>query len=129
MCNQQLNLNKVPDYIVWKSTVSILDTGEAFDGTEWAGMTSANISRLSCVADYLSAGYNAAKDDLREMFNDIWSGAGGAITRGNLLALWKRKALWGEQILATGTGTDAAPAKMGYVGNLTESDVSGARSS
>lgn len=128
MCSQQLNLDKVPDYIVWRTDVTIIETAESFDGTEWGDMTSANIDRLSCVAIHLPQ-YSAARDDIREMYNDIWSGAGGTITRGNLLVLWKRKALWGEQILATGTGTTATPAKMTFVGNLSELDVSGARNS
>ena len=129
MCNQQLNLNAVPNYVVWRTNVSILETGQAFDGTEWADMTAGNISRLDDVALWLAAGYDAGKDDVREMFDDIWSGAGGVLTRPKLLALWKRAALLGEKILAVGTGTDAVPAKMSYVGNLSEPDVTGARNS
>ena len=34
MCNQQLNLNAAPAFIVWRTNVSILETGQAFDGTE-----------------------------------------------------------------------------------------------
>jgi hypothetical protein len=128
MCNQQLNLNAVPNFIVWRTNVSIVETGESFDGTEWSDMTAGNLDRLSCVAVHLSQ-YDASRDDIREMYDDIWSGAGGAITRVNLLALWKRVSLLGEKILAVGTGTDAVPAKMSYVGSLTEADVAGARNS
>ena len=84
-------------FVVWKWSVTIIQTGEAFNGTEWAGKTSADIERLTCVATYLSQ-YNPSDDDIRAMFNDIWSGAGGTITRANLLALWKRFALKGEQL-------------------------------
>ena len=130
MCNQQLNLNAIPSYICWKPLVAINATGEVFDGTEWAGMTAANISRLSCVAAYLVQGYNASRADVREMFNDVWSGAGGQITRTNLLAFWKRSAWLGEKILKTiGAGTDADPATLGYVGALSGSDVQTARNS
>ena len=129
MCNEQLNLNYAPTFTVWKNTVSITDTGETFDGTEWADLTTANIDRLTNMALWLPAGYNPSKFDIREMFDDIWSGAAGTITRPKLLALWKRAALWGEQILATGTGTDAVPATMSYVGTLAGIDVQTARNS
>ena len=72
---------------------------------------------------------NAALADVRQMFNDIWSGAGGANTRTSLLALWKRSALLGEKIFATGTGSDASPATLTYEGNLSYVDVMAARNS
>lgn len=129
MCAQKLNVAASPAWVVWRDDVSILETGQTFNGAEWAGLTSANISRLACVASYLLEGYNAAKADVRAMFDDIWSGAGGANTRTALLALWKRNALLGEKILATGTGSTASPATMGYVGNISPTDVQIARSS
>jgi hypothetical protein len=42
--------------------------------------------------------------------------------------LWKRPALLGEKILATGTGSDASPATLGYEGNISYQDVQAARS-
>jgi hypothetical protein len=128
MCAQKMNVVVVPAYIVWKNSVSIASTGEAFNGTELAGLTTANQTRLQTIAQYLAQGYNAALADVRSMFNDIWSGAGGTNTRANLLVLWKRSALLGEKILASGTGSDASPATMGYVGNISSSDVQIARS-
>jgi hypothetical protein len=107
-------------FVVWKWSVTIVETGEAFNGSEWAGMTSANIERLACVATYLSR-YNPSDSDVRAMFNDIWSGAGGQITRANLLALWKRFALKGEQLYCTGTGTDAVP---GVLNATAQGDIS-----
>jgi hypothetical protein len=127
MAAQKLNVVATPAFIVWKGNVSMLSTGQAFNGTEWAGMTSANHTRLQTVAQYLTGGYNAALADIRAMFNDIWGGAGGANTRAALLALWKRSALLGEKILATGTGSDASPATLGYEGNISPEDVRLAR--
>ena len=129
MCTQKLNVPASPTWMVWKGNVSILATGQAFNGTELAGMTTANQTRLQTIAQYLSQGYNAALADVRAMFNDIWSGAGGANTRVSLLALWKRPALLGEKILSTGAGSDAAPATMGYEGQISPTDVQVARSS
>lgn len=121
------NLAATPAFTVWKANVSILATGQAFNGTEWAGMTSANHTRLQTVAQYLAAGYNAGLADIRAMFNDIWSGAGGTNTRANLLALWKRTATRAEKLFATGTGSDASPATLTFEGSISYQDVSNAR--
>ena len=117
--------NGASTFVVWKSRVTIEQTGQAFNGAEWAGMTSANHTRLQTVAQYLSA-YNAGVADIRTMFNDIWSGAGGANTRAALLALWKRFATKAERLYATGTGTDATPGLPTFEGNITAQDVSDA---
>ena len=116
-----------PAFIVWKSLVTITETGKQFNGTEWAGMTSANHTRLQTVAQWLTGGYNAALADIRAMFNDIWSGAGGTTTRANLLALWKRTANKGEKIFATGTGSDASPAVLVVEGKIDYNDIFKAR--
>ena len=112
-----------PTFTVWKSEVTIRQTGQAFVGTEWAGMTSANHTRLQTVAQYLMA-YNPSIQGIRDMFNDIWSGAGGVNTRAALLVLWKRPALRIEKLLATGTGSDAVPATLGFEGTISAQNVS-----
>ena len=127
MCQQKLNVVASPAFIVWKGNVSLTDTGKVYNGIEWAAMTSANHARLQDVAQWLPGGYNAALSDIRAMFNDIWSGSGGQNTRVALMTLWKRSALLGEKILATGAGTDAAPATLGYDGKISAADVAIAR--
>ena len=117
--------NGASTFIVWKPTVTIIETGQVFNGTEWAGMTSANHTRLQTVAQYLSS-YNPGIADIRAMFNDIWSGAGGTNTRAALLALWKRVALRGEKVFATGTGTDALPGTLTFISTLSAQDISDA---
>jgi len=112
-----------PAFVLWRTNVTIRETGQAFNGTEWAGMTTANHTRLQTVAQYLDQGYNASLADVRAMFNDIWSGAGGATTRASLLALWKRVSSKVEKIYATGTGSDASPATPTFEGRITNDDV------
>lgn len=112
-----------PSFVVWRTLVGVRETGQAFNGSEWAGMTSANHTRLTDVALWVGTGYDASKADVRAMFNDIWSGAGGATTRANLLALWKRFAKRGERLFATGTGTDAVPGLLVFEGNITNDDI------
>lgn len=118
--------NVASTFVGWKSRVTLLETGQAFNGTEWAAMTSANHTRLTDVALWISTGYDASKADIRAMFNDIWSAAGGAVTRASLLALWKRVALRGEKLYCTGTGSDASPGVFVFEGNITAQNVSDA---
>ncbi len=121
------NLPSVPAFICWRSLVGITETGKAFNGTEWSGMTTANHTRLQTVSQWQPDGYNAGLADIRAMFNDIWSGAGGTNTRSALLALWKRIATRGEKLYATGTGSDASPGLLVFEGAIDVQDVSSAR--
>lgn len=113
-----LNAPASPAYTVWKSSVTIRETGQAFNGSEWAGMTTANHTRLQTVAQYLAQGYNPSAADVRAMFNDIWSGAGGATTRANLLVLWKRVSTRLESVFASGAGTDGSPSTLVVDGSI-----------
>ncbi len=116
------NLPKSPTFTVWKSNVTIRETGQAFNGAEWAGMTTANHTRLQTVAQFLMS-YNPSVQGVRDMFNDIWSGAGGVLTRASLLVLWKRNATRHEALFATGTGSDASPATLVVEGALSPADT------
>ena len=117
--------NAASTFVCWKSNVTIRDTGQAFNGAEWAAMTGANHTRLQTVAQYL-ASYDPSKADIRAMFNDIWGGASGTITRPALLALWKRFALRGERVFATGNGADATPGLFTVQGVITAQNISDA---
>ena len=119
-----MNALASPTFTVWKSNTSITETGKQFVGSEWAGMTSANHTRLQTIAQWLSNGYNPSLADIRAMFDDVWSGAGGTGTRARLLAFWKRPALRIEKLFATGTGSDASPATLVIEGQVTLEDIS-----
>ncbi len=106
-----------PNNICWKTNVAIVKVGDKLNGTEVAGLTSLNVERLQAVALYSSGGINPSLSDRRQFFDDIFSGAGGATTRANLLALWKRTMTVGENVFKTGTGSDASPATLGATAN------------
>lgn len=124
-----MNALASPAFIVWKTRVSINKVGDNINGTELAGLTSLNVTRLQTIALYSPDGVNPSLTDRRQFFDDIFSGAGGAVTRASLLALWKRSATRGEKLFATGTGSDASPATLTFEGNLTVADVETARNS
>ena len=118
-----LNLAANPAFTVWKTNVPITTVGDNFIGTELSGLSSLNQTRLQTIAQFSLNGINPSLADRRAFFDDVFSGAGGALTRAKLLILWKRTANRVEKILSTGTGTDAAPATMGYEGTVNYLDV------
>lgn len=71
---------------------------------------------------------NPSAANVRQAFADIFSGAGGATQRNHLAVLSLRKATRAEKLFATGTGSFASPATMGFEGALTYQDVTQARS-
>lgn len=119
------NANASPAFTVWKSNVSINAVGKAFNGSELAGLTSANQTRLQTIALYLQDGVNPSIASNRAFFDDVFSGASGANTRAALLALWKRAATRLEKLFATGTGSDASPGLLVVEGSISPDDLIG----
>lgn len=120
------NTTASPDFWVYRTDVLITEIGNAFNGTELAGLTTANNTRLQTVAAF-STVVNASLANRRAFFDDIFSGAGGTNTRAALAVLWRRLARRVEKLYATGTGSTASPATMNYEGTLTFEDVGAAR--
>lgn len=121
------NTASSPAFIVFKTKVPIQTVGEAFNAAELAGLTSLNTQRLQNLAAWLLDGVNPSLTSVRQFFDDIFSGAGGANTRTALLALWKRTATKAERLYATGTGSDPSPGLLVFEGSLSGSDVDAAR--
>ncbi len=122
------NTQASPNFTVWKTNVSIKEVGDNLVGTDLAGLTTANHTRLQTVAILSTDGINPSLADRRAFFDDIFSGAGGAATRAKLLTLWKRLATRVEKLYATGTGSDASPATLVVEGPISFQDVQTARS-
>lgn len=110
-------------FVVWKTRVSLSQVGDNFVGTEVAGLSTANATRLQLIADYSQAGVNPSLADRRALFDDVFSGIGGAGTRTNLSALWKRPARRIEKLYASGTGTDLAPGQLVFEGTIQEREI------
>lgn len=118
-----------PNNIAWKSQVGLGEISQKLNGTELAGLTTANHTRLQTVITLLSfsGGARPFLADQRAFWDDIFSGAGGTTTRASLLALWKRTITVAEKLYATGTGSDASPAIIVAEGAVTSQNVSEAR--
>ncbi len=119
------NAAATPAFIVWKSLVSLKDVGDKFNGSEFSGLSTANVSRLSAFADYSQEGINPALADRRQFFDDVFSV--GGITKAALLVLWKRDARRIEKLYATGTGSSASPAILVFEGTVDGNDIIQAR--
>lgn len=122
----EYNKTATPTFIVWKTNVSLASIGDAFNGSEFANLTTANTSRLQALtAFFMQRGINPSRADMRSMFADIFST--GGVTAAALLVLWKRAATRGERLFATGTGSDASPGTLVFEGSVTLQDVESAR--
>ena len=109
-------------FVVWKTSVSRNEVGKTFIASALAAITAGNNDKLANFAAWNET-INPSRADQRAFFDDVFSVAAGASTRAALLALWKRFALRGERVYATGTGTDAAPGALVYEGTISENDI------
>lgn len=119
-----LNAPATPAWTVWKTSVSIRETGEAFNSSEVSGLTTANTSRLQVMVQYADGSFNPSRADTRAGFESVFSGAGGANTRTALNVLWKRLATRAEKLLSSGTGSDASPATLTFQGDVSVAEAS-----
>jgi len=111
--------------IVWRSSVSKNEVGKAFVASALAAITAGNNDKLANFAAWNET-VEPARADQRAFFDDIFSVAAGATTRAALNALWRRPATRAESIFAVGTGTEAAPATLGWEGAVSLNDISDA---
>jgi hypothetical protein len=123
------SLVAVPDFWVWRTSVSIKEIYETTtaDATSWS--TPALIARSQAERDawrdvfVASQFINAALPNTRQGMADIFSGAQGTPQRTHLITLARRRANRAEQLFATGQGSTANPATMTFEGTLHISDV------
>lgn len=120
------NLPAVPTFTVWKNSVPKNEVGKAFVASALAAITTGNNDKLANFASW-NEEVNPSRLDQRQFFDDVFSVSAGATTRAFLLVLWKRPATRLEKLLATGTGTDATPATMGFEGSVNYQDIEAVR--
>lgn len=132
---EALNLDASPAFWVWKSRVTESEyTAQAsVDATTWSWP--AYIARSQGERDgwqrmFSDGAVDPSQVNVRQGIADIFSGTGIAVTqRTHLLTVSRRNASRVEKLLATGTGSTAAPATMGFEGPITYFQVADARNS
>lgn len=124
-------LNAPSSFVVWRSSVTTDEVGNAVNYVAVEAMTDANRGRITTFYTMNPASFSPARSDIRSYWENTFSGAlggQGQATRDALEALWRRDATLLEKILATGTGTTVSPATLGYEGTITPDEIEQARS-
>lgn len=131
------NANASPDFWVWKQSITQNDVlnqvsvdGTTFDWASAGGYIARSQGERDAFRQIFMAGaINPSLAKIRAAFDDIFSGsgAGGIANRAHIKAVSRRLAKRGEKLFATGTGSTASPAVLGFEGNITSADVQAAR--
>jgi hypothetical protein len=112
-----------PTFTVWKTRVSRSDvTGDGFDFTQVDNLTTGQAR----IFDWLfeTGDMNPSLVSRRAGIAEAWKGTAAKLAvQTYVLGQCKRPALRVEKLLATGTGSDAVPAVLGYEGGLQASDI------
>jgi hypothetical protein len=93
-------------------------------------MTDANRSRITTFYTMNPVQFDPSRSDVRSYWANTFSGAlggQGQATRDALEALWRRLASRAEKALATGTGSTATPASLGFEGAISIADAAAIR--
>jgi hypothetical protein len=119
-----MNAPASPSFTVWRSAVTSGETGDAWLGTDIAGMSSLNMQRLQLMLASSPSGlYDMRRSDRRAGFEDPF---GTNVNNGSRVAMrtaWKRLATRGERLYATGTGSDSSPGLTTVEGEITVVNV------
>ena len=70
----ELNKPAQPAFIVWRTSVSNDELGDAMNGTEVAGLSSLNMQRLQVLSAYSGGSQNMSRADRRAAFDSVFSG-------------------------------------------------------
>jgi hypothetical protein len=125
------NTLSTPDFWVYRTSLTRAEMtqGTSQDGTTFTyvgnGFITRSAGEQAAWNDMLAGGsVNPSLPATRQAFADIFSGTGNAaLNRTHLTALARRKATRIEKLLATGTGSPAAPATMGFEGQVIYEEV------
>jgi hypothetical protein len=124
-----LNKTATPDFIVWKSSVSVDEIMR--NGMAWERVDNLSVGKAR-IWDWMTrlGSFNAGKANIRAGIDAAWVGtAADLAVRATIYTHCKRLVTRIEKLLATGTGSDAAPATMGFEGAIQWQDVEQARNS
>ncbi len=124
-----LNLPAVPEFIVWKTSVSIDEIMR--NGMDWARVDNLSVGKAR-IWDWLGrlGTFDASRPNVRAGIDATWVGTTADLAvRAQVYTHCKRPATRAERILATGTGSNATPGTMTFEGDITYQDVLQARAS
>lgn len=114
-------LNSPSTFIVWKSFLSPEKYKEAIVWTEVDALAAGKARIWEWLTANMSAPIQVSSLAVRQGLADCW--ASNTTTRTNLLNISKRAATKGEQIFATGTGTEGSPGTLVWEGYIDVFDI------
>lgn len=123
------NLAASPDFWVWRTNVTRAEIyhSASADSTTWSWTTykNQNVAEQNAWTQmFMGDSVNMSLPNLRAGVSAIFTGTAQAnAQRDHVLAVGRRKAKRAEKLFATGTGSTASPAVMGFEGNLVYTDV------
>jgi len=113
--------NVAGTFIVWKT---FLSGEEVKSETVWTELIGRSQGERDVYAILISGDQvNPSLENIRQAFQDIFSGPQGATTRAQLIAASKRLATRGETIFSVGTGTDATPGLLVVEGDVSNQNI------
>lgn len=125
----RLALPADPAFIVWRSSVTQDEVMQ--NGFDWTLVDNLTIGRARIwewLFDNSGSAINPSKVNVRAGIDACWRGTAQMLAQqAVILGHCKRQASRVEALFATGTGSDAAPATMGYEGTVSYNDVYEAR--
>lgn len=124
-----LNLPAVPEFIVWRTSVSVDEIMR--NGMDWARVDNLSVGKAR-IWDWLGrlGTFDASRPNVRAGIDATWVGTTADLAvRAQVYTHCKRPATRAERILATGTGSNATPGTMTFEGDITYQDVLQARAS
>jgi hypothetical protein len=118
------NMVASPDFIVWKTSVSLRDImSNGFRWTDVDGLTAAKYRTWELMNSI--GNIDPSKPNVRQGIRDCWGN--GSQQEVAILPHLKRQATRGEKLFSVGTGTTNSPATMSFEGTISYSDVEEAR--
>jgi hypothetical protein len=125
----QFNAEASPAFVVWETSVSVDEIMR--NGMDWARVDNLTVGKAR-IWDWLGrlGTFDASRANVRAGIDAAWVGtAADLAVRAAIYTHCKRNATRAEKVLATGTGSDASPATMGWEGKLSYQDAFNARNS
>jgi hypothetical protein len=116
-----------PGFVVWKTSVNPDEIMR--NGMDWTRVDNLTVGRAR-IWDWLTrlGSFDPSKPNIRAGIDAAWVGtAQDLAVRAIVYTHCKRAATRAEKLFATGIGTDASPATLGFEGYLTYADISQAR--
>lgn len=114
-----------PAFVVWKTSLSLETiTSNGFDWVEVDSLTTSKARIWEWMFGNPLRTINPSKDNVRAGIVEVWKGTAAKLAvQAAVLNHCKRSASRAEKLFATGTGTTAAPATLGYEGDIGYNDV------